>query len=115
MAKILGREVNTDKYLDRLFSFLGYIVVALVVMVLAALLIVVLPIASIADEQSQLWDAREEIKRRNLKQTFSFLGNVAIALAGIGGLLLLLTLIPFFYLADALSKLWKLWKARERP
>ena len=52
---------------------------------------------------------------RNLKRTFSFLREVAIALAGIGGFLLLLTLIPFFYLADALSKLWKLWKARERP
>ena len=45
---------------------------------------------------------------------FSFLGNVAIALAGIGGFLLLIALIPFFYLIHVLSKLWKLWRARER-
>ena len=51
--------------------------------------------------------------RGNLKQMFLFLGNVAIALAGIGAFLLLLTLIPFFYLADALAKLWKLRRARE--
>ena len=59
MAKFIGRGVDIEKYLDRLFSLMGYVVVALVLMFLAALLIFVLPIAFIVDKQSQLWDARE--------------------------------------------------------
>ena len=65
MAKFLGREVNTDKYLDRVLSAIGYVAVALVVIFLVALLILVLPAAFIADKQSQVWKTREDRKRRD--------------------------------------------------
>ena len=60
----MGRKVNTDENLDQVFSFLGYFVVASMVVFLAALLVVVLPIAFIADKQSQLRKAPEELRRR---------------------------------------------------
>ena len=64
MAKFIGRRANIEKYLDQVFSFLGYVVVALAVIFLAALLILLLLAAFVADKQSQLWEALEGRKSR---------------------------------------------------